>query len=751
MKRILLLFFVILSCSLFGQTKIDSLLTELKRWDKKVGIEADSNLYNIYFNLGKEYISIEPDTAIYYLQKSIFFAKNLKDALKEGESLNRQGWCYYIKSDNTKSLVYYQKSLSIAEKHQQSTQLKNRAKLLKSTNLGNMGILHYMQGNYTEALDYYHKALQLAEEIGNKRNQAANYGNIGLIYKTQGDFSGALEYYFRALKIYEEIQDKKGQSNNLANIGSIYFRQDDYMKAKEYYLKAQKINEETGNKDNQATNLGNIGLIYHNQQDYSNALIFYMKAQNLFIELGNRRDLATNFLNIGDVYNAQNDYSKALEYYFKALYINEEIESKRSIAFSLGRIGLVYLKQHKHVEANKYLSQAIHLGEELGIINDLKDLYLNQSELYRQTNNYEEALKFYKKHITLRDSLNRAENQKASIEKEMQYEFDKKEVLQQAEQDKKDAIASEISKKQVFQRNSVIVGFILMLGLAIVALRSYRNKRKDNQIISRQKEEVENQKDLVEEKNREIIDSITYARRIQSAILPPEELVRKHLPDSFILYKPKDIVAGDFYWMEQKGDILLFAAADCTGHGVPGAMVSVVCNHALNRSVREFNLTNPGEILDRTRELVIEEFEKSEEGVKDGMDISLCGINLKTNTLTWSGANNPLWIVRKDSPDVNELKANKQPIGKYVAPEPFDTHTIQLETGDSIYIFTDGYQDQFGGEKGKKFKAKNMRELILSLQNQPMDNQREAIDTAFEEWKQNHEQVDDVCVIGVRI
>ncbi|MBW7868906.1 MAG: SpoIIE family protein phosphatase [Brumimicrobium sp.] len=357
-----------------------------------------------------------------------------------------------------------------------------------------------------------------------------------------------------------------------------------------------------------------------------------------------------------------------------------------------------------------------------------------------------------------RDSVFSEENQKATVQKEMQFEFDKKEALQQAEQEKKDAIAKEELAKQRLQRNGFIGGFILMLALTVVVYRNYRNKKKANDIISQQKKEVEQQKDKVEkahdelaEKNREILDSITYAKRIQSAILPPQKLVKEYLPTSFILYKPKDIVAGDFYWMEQKGDTLLFAAADCTGHGVPGAMVSVVCNHALNRSVREYDLHEPGKILDKTRELVIEEFEKSEDEVKDGMDISLCGLNLKTNTLTWSGANNPLWVIKKGDTEVEEIKANKQPIGKYVAPEPFDTHTIQLEKGDSIYIFTDGYQDQFGGEKGKKFKAKNMRELIFSLQNQPMDNQREAIDTAFEEWKMDHEQVDDVCVIGVRI
>ncbi|MBW7869053.1 MAG: tetratricopeptide repeat protein [Brumimicrobium sp.] len=695
--------------------------------------------------------STNPDTAIHYLDKSLVYAKKQQDKLKEGQSILQKGWCYYIKSDYEKALQYYHQSLAIILKYMNTSDKKTKAKRLQATVLMNIGIIYYAQGDYSKTLVYYFKALKINEEIGNKQNQAINHGNIGLVYAEQGDYAEALDCYFKALKINEEIGNKAGKAANLGNIGNVYADQGDYPKALDYYFKALKISEEIGNKNGQASDLSNIGLVYSEQGDYPKALDYYFKALKISEEIGNQGNQAAILGNIGIVYNDQGDYTKALNYDFKALKINEEIGYKRGQAINLGNIGRVYIQQKKYKEAGQYIQQAIDIGEELGIIYDLKNLYQYQTSVYYQTSNYKEAYEAYKKHIMYRDSVLSEENQKATVQKEMKYEFDKKEALQKAAQDKKDAVAAEKSRKQVFQRNSFVVGFILMLGLAFMAFRSYHNKRRDNVIISKQKQEVEQQKHLVEEKNQEILDSIAYARRIQSAILPPERLVKKYLPDSFILYKPKDIVAGDFYWMEQKGDLLLFAAADCTGHGVPGAMVSVVCNHALNRSVREYNLSEPGKILDKTRELVIEEFEKSEEGVKDGMDISLCGLNLKTNTLTWSGANNPLWIIRKKDTEVEELKANKQPIGKYVSPEPFDTHTIQLETGDSIYIFTDGYQDQFGGEKGKKFKAKNMRELILSIRNQPMDNQREAIDIAFEEWKKSHDQVDDVCVIGVRI
>jgi serine phosphatase RsbU (regulator of sigma subunit) len=238
------------------------------------------------------------------------------------------------------------------------------------------------------------------------------------------------------------------------------------------------------------------------------------------------------------------------------------------------------------------------------------------------------------------------------------------------------------------------------------------------------------------------------------------------------LYKPKDIVAGDFYWMEHKDNKVLFAAADCTGHGVPGAMVSVVCNNALNRSVREHGLTDPGEILNKTRDIVIQEFEKSEEHVKDGMDIALC--SLEGNKLQYAGAHNPLWIIRPlrhSGPDLEsgekedkiagearndvfeilETKANKQPIGQFDNPVPYTTHSFDLEAGDSLYIFSDGFVDQFGGEKGKKLKTKAFRSLLLSIQYKNMKDQKNIINESFETWKGDLEQIDDVCVIGVRV
>lgn len=263
--------------------------------------------------------------------------------------------------------------------------------------------------------------------------------------------------------------------------------------------------------------------------------------------------------------------------------------------------------------------------------------------------------------------------------------------------------------------------------------------------------ELEEKNRIISQKNSEVHDSITYAKRLQEAIMPPEEEIHKSVTDSFILYKPKDIVAGDFYFAEQQGDYFFVAAADCTGHGVPGAMVSVVCSNALNRVVNELKLLKPGEILDKVREMVIETFKKSNHDVKDGMDISLCVINKKTYEIAWAGANNPLWYINNNEEELKEVTATKQPVGKSESYKTFTTHVFNLAKGAILYLFTDGYADQFGGPKGKKFKYKQLADLILTNKNLPMREQGNLLERAFNTWKGNIEQVDDVCIIGLKL
>ena len=308
-----------------------------------------------------------------------------------------------------------------------------------------------------------------------------------------------------------------------------------------------------------------------------------------------------------------------------------------------------------------------------------------------------------------------------------------------------------------------------MLGIFLIFVyRALKVKKKTNSQLSEKNNLIERQKELVEEKNKEITDSITYAKRLQSAILPPLEMLHGEFKDSFVHYRPKDVVSGDFYWIEKQGDLIFIAAADCTGHGVPGAMVSVVCSNALNRSVNEFKLSSPAEILNKTRDLVITTFAKSGDNVKDGMDICLCAFDKKNGKVIFAGANNPLWIIREnrhlteeqlsteknfthDGYSLLEIKSSKQPVGLYEGMVDFVEIEIPVIEGDTYYLSTDGYADQFGGEKGKKLKYKNFKKLLLENAQRTGDEQNLILDNFMNEWKRDYEQLDDICVIGVRV
>ncbi|MBW7868610.1 MAG: tetratricopeptide repeat protein [Brumimicrobium sp.] len=662
MKRLhLLFFFILIALGLNAQGDVSSWKNELKKWENKSGIEADTNLINIYHQLAEQSLINNPDTALVYYTKSLFYSNKHNIKSKEAKNLNGIGKAYFLKSDFNKSL------------------------------------------------DFYYKALKVNEEIGDKEGQAANMGNIALVQRQLGNKKGTLEYHLKALEIYEETGNKSGQAANLSNIGIYYRDKKDYLKALEYYSLSLNINEEINNISGIGTNIGNIAIIYDLLGDFEKSEEYYSKALDINRQTGNNRGLAINLTNLGKLYNKQKLYNKAEDVTLQALVIAKDLGDKLLIS----------------------------------------SVYDNLSDTYVHLNKHKEAYNAFQQYILYTDSVLNDENQKASIEKEMQYEFDKKEALQKAEQEKKDALNAEKSEKQVLQRNSFIIGFVLLLLLTIIVLRSYRNKMKDNEIISQQKKEVEIQKQLVEEKNHEITDSITYAKRIQSAMLPPLHLIKKIFPYSFVLFKPKDIVAGDFYWFQEKEDKLLFAIVDCTEHGVPGAMVSVVCNHALNRSIREYNLTDPGEILNKMNELLLQEFKKDESLINEGINISLC--LLQNNQLTWSGANIPLWIIQKGIPQIEEYAPAKQVIGKHSNSLPFETHTIQLKEGDSIYTFTNGYTGQKGGDEGKELSSEQLREYLLDIQHHEMEVQKEILSKKFEKWKNMYEQTDDVCLIGIRL
>lgn len=631
------------------------------------------------------------------------------------------------------------------------------------------------------------------ERTGNVYWQAKANNGIAVSYYLQGEFKEALDHFELCMGLYGQINDREGIAAAASNMGNVFNDAGDYPKAMQYYLRALKIEEELGITEDAAGSYGNIAILHYEMGNYEEALLYHDKCIAAFTEVGDVFSLARAYNNRGTVLERTGDFDGAIKSYETSLALRDSLGDEESKSSSYHNLAVVYAKIGEKELAielfNKCLAIEEGRGDQYGITNSwnsLGQLYNEYEEYgtavewclkgldlareiettslersaceclytaYKGLNKTDEALAYHERFILLRDSINNEEKDRDMMQQGFQFTYEMRimqdSIIHEEEQKRKDEKQAMVLEQEEMKRYGLYAGIGVVSLFLVFVLNRYRASNRQKRIIQSQKEQVDLAYDSLEEKNREIMDSITYARHLQEAILPPARLVKQWLTDSFILYKPKDIVAGDFYWMETSGDLILFAAADCTGHGVPGAMVSVICSNGLNKAVNELNITDPGKILDKTRELVIERFNKSEKEVHDGMDISLVALHLDKRQLWWAGANNPLWIIRQG--ELIELKPDTQPVGNMFGLAPFTTHEVKLEEGDALYLFSDGYPDQFGGDKGKKFKSGAFKKLLLSIQGKDMEEQKSIIDAEFEQWRGDLEQVDDVCVIGVRL
>jgi tetratricopeptide (TPR) repeat protein len=700
--------------------------------------ETDRMIYNYFDALG-----------VY--NRAIQAAYEIADTPKVIQCLSSIGEVYRMQSVYPTALFYYNECMKMAEKAGNKSQI--------DFCLSSIGEVYHQQADNIKAMDYFNQSIKVAKEINDRTDVAACLTSLAAIYSAEADFVKALEFYNQAIKIDKELDDEADLAYALVGMGDIYKEEKDYVNAISSYKKGMAIGLKTDDKGLYNTCLILLGEVFREQVNYAEALNYYNKAIELAKKIDDEENLSNAYYDIGEVYRVLNDNKEATDYYQKSLEIARSSKANHMIAACLYGLGEIYVKNNNVQKAKEYAEESLKAAqasnEPAGIKNAAKLL----SQASKQLGDFKTALDMHELYSKMKDSLNNTEEIKKfstveykSKEDQLKSEQEKTTEVFRAEADKREA---ELKRQKTIQY-AFIVGFILVLLFSGLIYRGLRQNKKKALIITRQKEEVERQKSfaeeqkaLVDEKNKEIVDSINYAKRLQDAILPPIDLIEQHLPESFILYKPKAIVAGDFYWMEKMGDEILIAAADCTGHGVPGAMVSVVCSNALNRAVKEFNLREPGEILDKVRDLVVETFERSGSEVKDGMDISLASLNTTTREMKWSGANNPLWYLQDN--ELKEIRPDKQPIGLHDYVKPFTTHNITLKKGDTVYLFSDGYADQFGGDKGKKFKYRQIQTKLVEIATASLKQQGDILHQVFEEWKGMLEQVDDVLMIGIRL
>lgn len=608
-------------------------------------------------------------------------------------------------------------------------------------------------GNTNKALRKYKEAEKIHAEIDNKPGLAVTLNNIGAVYENRGDVIQALEYYLKSLQIKEKIGNKQGVATSLNNIGLIYNNLGDSKNALSYFKRSLSLEKEIKNTQGIAMSEHNIALLYLKENKQDVALKTFRSALGYFEKLNDKQGVGYCLHNIGDIYLTQHKIDTAISYVERSLQIRRKISDRKGIAMSLQTLSRAYFRKGNLVRSKHDAEESLTIAQTLGFPEIIRNSSNQLYKVYKALNQPAEALKMHELFKKMNDSVYNMENQKAFTRHQLTYEFQRKEEKLKEEQAKKELVYASESKRQKLIVNTSSAIAILILVFLVILFQRFKVSQRQKEIISQKEIETQKQKEILEQKNTEITDSIRYAQRIQSAILPTPQFIQNILPESFILYLPKDIVAGDFYWFEKMGNLIYFAAADCTGHGVPGAMVSVICHNALNRAIREFKLKSPGEILDKTKEIITAEFSKSNEQVSDGMDISLAVLDPEQLQLTWSGANNPLWISRGE--EWIELLPDKQPVGQFLNETPFTTHALTLQKGDVVYSFTDGFQDQFGGPKqelgGKKYKTKRLKDFIRSISKCSMDEQKRLIHNEFNTWKGSLDQVDDVCVIGVKI
>ncbi|MBL7918318.1 MAG: tetratricopeptide repeat protein, partial [Bacteroidia bacterium] len=660
------------------------------------------------------------------------------------DAINAKGSAYRIKGNNNEALVLFKNALNKIG----DNKLLLKRKCSLTNNLANV---YNAQKNYPLAVLSYKEVIKTAEELGELKYKYVAVSNLIGVYQLMGNNEKALFYANEGFKLTKLLDDKRSAPYLYSNVGLILMGQDRYDDALENIKKALAIFSEYNLKPNMAEALNNMGIIYRRKGELDKSLEMYRTAHQIYLELNDSISSAAILENISIIYQDKKNFDLSNNYALSSKKIAETYNDTISIIKCNNILIENYIYLNQTSSAINLLNESESVIRKFAMNDDMLIGFLGTKKIVKiKLGDFKAAMELTDQMRILEKKISNSEyNNNISLFKTELDLFSKEKEIEQLNI-KNELAEKENEKKQAqleVKRNQQ-VGLLIIILLVIVFAYLMYNRFK---LTQAQKIIIEKQKTEVEIKNKEILDSINYAKRIQTAILPPEKSIKHYLKSSFIFYKPKDIVAGDFYWMENKSGQVLFAAADCTGHGVPGALVSVVCNNGLNRSVREYGLTVPGEILDKTREIVIQEFEKSDEVVKDGMDISLCALSIPDLKLNWAGANNPLWIIKSNGTELIEIKADKQPIGKYADQKPFTTHSIDLEKGDTIYIFTDGYQDQFGGEKGKKFKASKLKETLLSIQNLNMDEQKEFIVKVFEDWKGRVEQVDDVCIIGVKL
>ena len=745
---------------------------------------ADTSRIPVLVETSKLLLRIDPDQSLALSKEALRLSITLGYNKHISHIYNNTGTANRLKGELGKSLTFHNKAL---ESDRKNGDRKNEA-----LSLNNLGNVFLKQGKYSEAISNYERSLRIRQDINDQSGIASSLNNLGLVYKNQGDLDRALAYYQNAFKIFEQSGDVVGLANAHNNVGIVYRGNGDQEKALENFLKALELFRNLGNNVGEANTLNNIGNIYYQQEKFDQALEFYENSLVISEKLGDKSSMAGKLSNIGGVYLVLGNNEKALESTEKALEIQKSIDDNqgqistlnnlgayfkesgdldKSLSYfldaekvqkrigdhsystiTLTSIGEIYKEKKQPQLGLSYLRRALKEAKTYGSTDDQISVFEDLSQTYADLGDFKTSYDYQQLAVRVKDSLDRVIGTRDLAEMQVKFETEQKQREIELLGKEKEVQDLRLTK-QIAVRNMVIAFSVLALIMLLLIYGRYRAKKKANEALDKKNQEIEQQKKTVEEKNHEITSSIEYAKRIQDAIMPSMDEIRAALPNSFVYYRPKEIVSGDFYWFAKQKDTSFIAAVDCTGHGVPGAFMSMIGNDHLNQIVNVEQRSKPDEILNRLHH-EIQVTLKQKHGVTDnhdGMDIALCAINHSENKMLFSSANRYLYMIRKGQ--LSELKGDHFNLGGIMHEDVrhYNLHEINMQKGDVFYIFSDGVSDQFGGEKSKKFGYKRLKELLMELHQKPMEEQKSIFEKTLIDWMGDGDQIDDFLLIGIRI
>jgi serine phosphatase RsbU (regulator of sigma subunit)/Tfp pilus assembly protein PilF len=614
---------------------------------------------------------------------------------------------------------------------------------------------YYRDKDLDFAVRYAEEAIALGERFGTLDKIAIAEINKGVAYRSKGDSKVALEQFLKALVSAEKIGNLPIQADALHKIGVTYLFQKDFYNALKFAEKEEVIWRQLDDKIGLASAINFHGLIYVNLKNYDLALKKLEESLQIARQTNDKDLIYKPLTNIGDLYYRMGNASKAIDYMSQGLKVSEEANNKFGIATSLLNLGKAYMLKKDYATAKETLQKALENSIEIQALPTIRNTYNVLSEVYEKSGEFDKSLFYHKLYKSADDSLINKNVRQSINEMELKYEAKKKEQEMQNIKMEKELLEKEKEVDWLIKIGLSIVTFLALI-VTFSYYRQYKLKQtvnlqliEVNKEIIQKSEEINAQKEIIEQINQNLFSSINYARNIQDALAPESVEIMQSFSGYFIFNQPRDIVSGDFCWFKQMEGHTLVALGDCTGHGVPAALITVLCNSFLQEITE--NIDSPAAILTQMHQKIVKQLHQEEGQSNDGLELAICKIADDKKQMIYAGAKIPLYLVHNH--ELKIIKGDHLPIGDihYALQRTYTEHTIPIEKGDRFYLASDGFQDQFGGEQNKKFLVKNFRNLIHNISKEPIDKQSAILLDTLNNWRGMNKQTDDIIVMGIEV